>query len=587
MTGSQVFTRLVRECLHFPGRLLAVFLSLLCLDGAQLYLTWLVKRWVEEAVLNRDDTGLRWLMVTGTLVTVAAVVAVFVSRYMLNSVNQRMLQRMRDALHQRLMGMGVTAVRQFPSGEWMSRFFNDAGALSGFVRDILKRLIGEGAIFIGAIAMMFYLQWRLALATCVLVPMVGVLLDRLGGVIRHRGSAAQSAIGNLSAALNEQLLGLTTIKGFQTERVEHQRFVRHNAGYRREVMGSEWWTALLMTLVWLITGVGFLLVVWYGTRKVLRGQVLPADLLAFCLYAFQTVEPLRRLSEVQGMLQRAIAAAARVYEVIDAGEAEPEGIATFSGTVRGEVRLEHLEFRYRAEEPVIEGVDLCIAPHETVALVAASGGGKSTLASLLSRFADPQRGRILIDGVSLGALRLAALRRAVCVVEQNPFIFSGPLIDNIRYGSWQAPLRAIDAAVALAGLRPLVNSLPGGLHAVLEEAGHDLSGGQKQRIALARAIVRNPAVLVLDEATSALDSDTEGQMFAQLDDWLRQRTVLVMAHRLSTVSRFGRVVVLHAGRVIGDGSIDELLRTCPTFVQLFAEQLAPLGWSRNAAAGAA
>jgi len=275
MTGSQVFTRLVRECLHFPGRLLAVFLSLLCLDGAQLYLTWLVKRWVEAAVLNRDDTGLRWLMVTGTLVTVAAVVAVFVSRYMLNSVNQRMLQRMRDALHQRLMGMGVTAVRQFPSGEWMSRFFNDAGALSGFVRDILKRLIGEGAIFIGAIAMMFYLQWRLALATCVLVPMVGVLLDRLGGVIRHRGSAAQSAIGNLSAALKERLLGLTTIKGFQTERVEHQRFVRHNAGYRREVMGSEWWTALLMTLVWLITGVGLLLVVWYGTRKVLRGQVLP------------------------------------------------------------------------------------------------------------------------------------------------------------------------------------------------------------------------------------------------------------------------------------------------------------------------
>jgi len=584
MTGSQVFARLVRECLHFPGRLVAVFLSLLCLDAAQLYLTWLVKRWVEEAVLNRDGTGLRWVMVTGTLVTVVAVGAVFVSRYMLNSVNQRMLQRMRDALHQRLMVMGVDAVRRLPTGEWMSRFFNDAGALSGFVRDILKRLIGEGAIFVGAIVMMFYLQWRLALATCVIVPLVAALLERLGAVIRHRGSAAQGAVGDLSAALNEQLFGLSTIKGFQTERFEHERFARHNAAYRREVMGGEWWTALLMTLVWLITGVGFLLVVWYGTHEVLRGEVLPADLLAFCLYAFQTVEPLRRLSEVQGMLQRAIAAAARVYEVTDGSAAEPDGAATFPVPVRGDLRFEHVAFRYRHGEPVLEGIDLRIAPHETVALVAASGGGKSTLAGLLSRFADPQRGRILLDGIALNTLQLAVLRRAVCVVEQNPFIFSGPLIDNLRYGSWDAPRDAIDAAVALAGLGSLVAALPGGLHSVLQEAGRDLSGGQKQRIALARAIVRNPAVLVLDEATSALDSDTEGQMFAQLGHWLRQRTVLVMAHRLATVSRFRRVVVLDGGRVVGDGSVDHLLRTCPTFVQLFAEQLAPLAAPRHVAA---
>ena len=235
---------------------------------------------------------------------------------------------------------------------------------------------------------------------------------------------------------------------------------------------------------------------------------------------------------------------------------------------------------------MLDDLTLRVAPHETAALVAASGGGKSTLAGLLVRFTDPQRGAILLDGVDIRALRLADLRHAVCVVEQDPFIFSGPLIENIRYGSPHASRTTIDAAVARAGLEALVSTLPGGLHASLQEAGGDLSGGQKQRIALARAIVRDPAVLVLDEATSALDSDTEGQIFAGLDQWLRRRTVLVMAHRLATISRFERVIVLQGGRVVGDGSVAELLRSCAAFGELFAEQLTPLGWPQSAAVGA-
>jgi subfamily B ATP-binding cassette protein MsbA len=425
----------------------------------------------------------------------------------------------------------------------------------------------------------------LALIGCVLVPLVGVLLSRIGEVIRSRGAAAQRKVGELNATLSEQLRGLTTIKGFQTETRERARFARENAGYRREVMRSEWWTAMLMTLVWLVTGIGLLTILWYGTGQVFRGTATPGQLFAFVLYAVQTVEPLRRLSEVQAMLQRALAAAARVYDVIATPQPEPEGVLPLGKEVHGALRCEQLGFRYRADEPVLDDLTLRIAPRETVAIVAASGGGKSTFAGLLVRFVDPQYGCILLDGIDIRMLRLADLRRAICVVEQDPFIFSGPLIENVRYGSPHASRATVEAAVLRAGLVPLVSTLPGGLQASLQEAGGNLSGGQKQRIALARAIVRDPAVLVLDEATSALDSDTEGQIFSGLEQWLRQRTVLVMAHRLATISRFERIVVLQGGRVVGDGSIAGLVQGCAAFAELFAEQLTPLGWPHEAAVG--
>jgi ABC-type multidrug transport system fused ATPase/permease subunit len=572
LSGTQIFQRLVRECSSSPMRLTVALISLLGVAVGQLYLTWLVKLWAEGPVLRGDRAMLDGILTRGAV---------------LNSINQRMVERLRAALHAHLLAVGVMEVRQRPNGEWLSRVFNDAGALSGFVRDVLKRLVGEGVVLVGALAMMFYLQWRLALIGCLLVPLVGVLLSRLGDVIRRRGAASQRKAGELSATLSEQLRGLTTIKGFQMESGEHERFVRQNARYRREVLRSEWWTAVLMTMVWFVTGIGLLAILRYGTLQVLGAASTPGQLFAFVLYAVQTVEPLRRLSEVQAMLQRALAAAARVFEVIDAPHGEPQGTLQLPTPARGDLRLEEICFRYRADKPVLDGLALRIAPRETVALVAASGGGKSTLASLLLRVIDPQRGRILMDGLDIRAVRLADLRRAVCVVEQDPFTFSGPLIENIRYGSPHASAATIDAAVARAGLEPMVRALPGGLHASLQEAGGDLSGGQKQRIALARAIVRDPSLLVLDEATSALDSDAEAQIFTGLADWLRRRTVLVMAHRLATVARFERIVVLQAGHVVGDGSVAHLLQSCPAFGELFAEQLTLLGWPRAAAVGVA
>ena len=589
-SGAHVLARLIRECIRFPGRLAVICVSLVLLGGARLYVTWLVKLG-EAPLMAGDMTTIVGLMTKGGAAAAVMILAMFASRYGLASVNQCLVQQLRDTAQRRILTMQSVALREFQSGELVSRLFNDAGVLSAFVQDILKRLIGETMILVGALAMMFYLQWWLALFTCAIVPPAALLLSRLGRVIRRRGILAQQEIGTLTATFNEQLRGVTTIKGFQTEAFEHARFVGQDASYRRQMMRGERWSAILVTTVSLVAASGLFAILGYGTRQVVAGHATPGELLVFSLYAVQTIVPLRRLSDVHGLLQRAIAAAQRIYDVIDFEPFEPgawsPAIASAPPPLRGDVQFERLSFRYRPDTAVLDHFDLRIPPHETVALVAASGGGKSTLASLLVRFVEPNAGRILLDGVELRALPVDAVRRRICVVEQEPFIFSGPLLDNIRYGSWQAPRATIESAVALAGLERLVSALPGGLHARLDEVGRDLSGGQKQRIALARAIVRDPAVLVLDEATSALDSDTERQVFTRLAAWLARRTVLIMAHRLSTISRFDRVVVLEGGQVVGDGSVPELLQHCPAFSRLFAEQLAPLGALREAGDAAA
>jgi len=573
------FARLVRECASFPGHLVLVTITLAALGGAQLYLTWLAKLWSEGPLANGDRQAMTGLLGRAVVTSGVLVLGLFASRYVLRSLNQYLVELLRDRAQRRLLEVELVAARRFPTGELMSRLFNDAGVLSEFVREILRRAIGESLVVVGALAMAFYLNWRLAVVMSIVGPAVALMLSNWGRLIRRRSEDAQREVGRLSAVLSEQLAGLSTIKGFQTEDHELRRFASQDSFYRRHMLRAEFSMASMTSAVWVVTCAGLMGVVWYGTRQVFSGAVTRAELLAFCLYAVQTIEPLRRLSEVQGLLQRSLAAAARVFEIIDLPLREEQAGARLSRPVQGALSFRNVEFKYDDERPVLNRLNLEIGPRETVALVAASGGGKSTLASLLLRFREPQHGRILLDGVDLREVALADLRRVLCVAEQEPFVFSGSLGDAITYGSFDAPRERVEFAVKLAGLEDFVRSLPRGLDSYLAEGGRNLSGGQKQRIALARTVVRDPAILVLDEATSALDGETEREIFAQMEAWLAQRTVIVMSHRLATITRFPRIIVLQDGVVVGDGKAQELLEVNAAFRSMFAEQLAPLAGS--------
>jgi subfamily B ATP-binding cassette protein MsbA len=566
------FLRLIRECLHSPVRLAFAVAGFGVLGAGRLALTWLVKLWVEGPLATHDPSEVRRLIAEAAALTVGMFVALTSSRILLAAVNQDLLERLRVRAATRLFEVEVSTVRRLPVGEWVSRVFSDADALGGFVENVVKRLLGDGLVAVGAVAMMFWLDYRLAIAIAALVPVLALLLAAVGRSIRRWTSVARKEIGAATAAMTEQLHGLTTIKGFQSEGAEAARFGNMVAAFRRRAMGAEVWSSLLVGTVFLATGLGLLGVVAFGSREILAHRLTQGALLAFCLYAVQAIEPMRRLSDLHGMLQKALVSAQRVYEVTDLEPREAVGGRAIPRPVRGELHLERVGFRYRETEPILESVTLRVSRGEPIALVSASGGGKSTITRLLLRFETPRAGHIRLDGREITELRLADLRQAVCVVEQDAFLFAGTVSENLRYGSPAASESRVEAAAESAGLGPLLASFPGGLRARLAEGARDLSGGEKQRLALARAILRDPAVLVLDESLSALDSESEGGIFDRLGEWLSRRTVVVMTHRLSTVVRFPRVVLLERGRVAADGPPARLLTGDSGFSDLFAEQ---------------
>ncbi len=572
-----LFGRLLREHLAFPASLCFAVLSMAVLAGAQLYLVWLVKAVVEGPLASGDRGALNGLILHGALVVSVATVTLLLSRYLIASVSQRVVERLRNSEVQRLLTLEVPQLVELASGDLLARVVGDATALSGFFGAIARRVVRDGIVVVGSLTMLFVLDWRLALMICTLVPLTGLLLSRLGAVVRRWGGSARRTTGTLGALLNEQLHGFATIKGFQAEAFELARFRTQNASVRRELLRTELWSAVLVASIFVSTGVGLVATVWYGTSQLASGAISAGALLAFCLFAGQVVEPLRRLSEIQSTLQgQVVTAASRVYEIIDLPGAAPSCGLRLAPPSGGRLSLERVSFGYRRGESVLRQVSVTIAPRERVALVGTTGAGKSTLASLLVRFHVPSVGRISLDGRDLADYSVDGLRRAICLLQQEPFLFSGPLIGNLRYGSWYAPREAVAGAVRLTRLETLVGRLPCGLDTPLREAGRQLSGGEKQRIALVRAILRDPGVLILDEATSAMDGETEAAIYGRLEAWLRQRTVIAIGHRLSTISRFPRVIVLDQGQIVGDGSVDDLVVSCPAFRGLFADQLEAL-----------
>jgi subfamily B ATP-binding cassette protein MsbA len=553
MSEPSPFRRLLRECLRFRGRLALAVAGFAALGAGRLALTWLVKEWVEGPVSARDAAAAQALLVRALVLTLAMFAALFAARAFLASAGQRLVEELRGRAVARLLDVELASARRFPAGEWLSRVFGDAGALAGFADVAVKRLLGDGLVALGAIAAMFWLDFRLALTVAAIVPLFAALLAVIGRAIRRRAARSQRGIGTATALLAEQIDGLSTIKGYGAEDREKSRFARANAAFRREIVAAETWSALLVAAVFLATGLGLLAAIDFGTREIVSGRVTQGALLAFCLYAVQAIEPMRRLSDVHALLQRALASAERVFEAIDLAPIESGDGNPLADPVRGELEFDRVVFGYAGREPLLEGASFRLAAGESAALISPSGEGKTTIARLLQRFESPASGGIRIDGADAAGLRLPDLRRAVCVVEQESFLFSGTLLENVRYAAPSASRADAIRAGERAGLSPLAAGLPGGWDGGVDEAARNLSGGERQRVALARAILRNPSILVLDEATSALDEESEEALFEEIGGWLAGRTVLAIAHRLSTVGRFPRVILLEDGRVSADG----------------------------------
>jgi ABC-type multidrug transport system fused ATPase/permease subunit len=498
----------------------------------------------------------------------------FGDQYLRHTLGERFIYDLRVQLYGYLQRLSLSFFERTSTGELMSRLTNDVNSLEDFVThgssltmvDLL-RLLGTGVV-------LFVLDWRLALAALAPMPFLAMGLRWFNRKVRPTYRQVRARLGDINAQLQDNLAGIRVIQAFGQEEAQLERFAAEShAYYRARVRAIRTWASFFPAFRF-VASLGPVLVLTVGAWLIIGDRASLGTLVAFLSYTASFYEPLHRLTEVDNVLQQAIAAAERIFELLDCQPEvrdAPDAIALEE--VRGEVRFEDVHFRYGDGDEVLHDVTFTMAPGEVVALVGPSGAGKTSIANLLCRFYDPAHGRVFLDGHDLRKIRLDCLRRHVAVVLQDTFLFNGTVRENIAFAKPDATDEEIIAAARAAYAHEFIEQLPQGYDTEIGERGVRLSGGQKQRLALARAILANPRVLILDEATSSVDAEAEFLIQQALQEVLKGRTALIIAHRLSTIRHADKIIALEGGRIREVGDHRELLRRGGLYSQLYRRQV--------------
>ncbi|HTD78942.1 MAG TPA: ABC transporter ATP-binding protein [Chloroflexota bacterium] len=504
-------------------------------------------------------------------------------------VGQRVMYDLRMQIFGRLQQLPLAFFDRNPVGRLMTRLTNDVDALNEMLTDGAVAIFGDIFTLLGIVGVLLWLNWRLALVTFVILPVLAVFMSFFRRAMRDSYRQVRTRLARLNAYIAENISGTQIVQLFNREQRNFAAFDALNLDYLGANLRSLFYFALFYPTVSVLSSVAIALIVWYGGGNVLapaaggsRG-VLPAltlgSLVAFLSYADRFFVPIRDLSEKYNILQGAMAASERIFGLLDEPETivdPPEPVPL--GEVRGEVEFHNVWFSYNPDEWVLKDVSFAIKPGESVAIVGATGAGKTSLIALLSRFYDVQRGAILVDGHDVREVAQAALRRHIGVVLQDPFIFSGTIAGNIRLHEDSISDERVRAAARFVNADGFISELPQGYDTPVRERGAGLSVGQKQLLAFARAIAFNPEILlVLDEATSSVDTETEALIQDALARLMQGRTSIIIAHRLSTIRNVDRIIVLHKGRVVEQGTHEELLARAGIYRNLYELQYQSAG----------
>jgi ATP-binding cassette subfamily B protein len=476
----------------------------------------------------------------------------------------------RDGIFRRALELDARYHDSVGAGELISRASNDA-ELVARLYDAIGHTVGYVLTAVGACVVMLFLDWRLALVVIAPLPFLSVGFGRYSTRYARRATVNQAQLAELTTLAEETVTGIRVVKGLGAGPALEQRFRRRSADVVESALGVAAVDAVFLPALQALPMLGILAVLWYGSHLVLAHEMKVGILTTFFLYVGMLVNPLRTVGERVGTVQRAVAAAARVVEVLSAEPYVVEAAQPVAFPSRGDVRFDDVRFGYGdGDLPALDGLTLTIPEGTSLALVGATGSGKSTAAALLARFYDPEGGRVSVGGVDVRAIRLADLRRAVGIVFAETFLFGDSVRENLGLGAPDADLDAVRNAARLAGASEFVERLPEGYDTVLGERGLSLSGGQRQRIAIARAILADPKVLILDDATSAVDATKEHEIREALAEVMQGRTTLVIAHRPATIALADRVALVEDGRVVEEGTHAELTARSERYRRLLA-----------------
>lgn len=568
-----LYLRILSYIKPYMHRLIfAMFCTIMAAAG-NLYIPWIIKDMIDEVLADKNGTMLNWIA--------ASIIAIFVVRglfwygqnYLMSYVGQSVIIDIRAAVFKKLQRLSVSFYDKNKTGTIMSYVTNDVNALQSAMVENTIEMITEGFILIGSVVAMIYLDWRLTLFTVCTFPVVLWFMEFFGKKIRKTGGRIQECTADITSVLQESVASVRVIKSFVREDYEVDRFdVENRANFRANMKNAQL-MATLTPVVELVAAIGVTMIIWYGGNNVINGTITAGSLVAFLTYAVNISNPIKRLTRVIGNIQKALAAAQRVFMIIDM----PEEIAESRDAkqlpeVSGKVEFQNVSFAYDDKGNVITDLSFSVKPGEVIAIVGPSGAGKSTIANLLPRFYDVNKGDIKIDGHSVREVTLDSLREQVGIVPQETMLFNGSVYNNILYGRLDATKEEIEAAAKAANAHDFIMQLTDGYETKLGDRGVNLSGGQRQRIAIARAILKNPRILILDEATSALDTESERVVQEALDRLMVGRTSFVIAHRLSTVKNADKILVLEKGNLVESGTHDELLALDGLYAHLYKIQ---------------
>ncbi|RJQ76907.1 MAG: ABC transporter ATP-binding protein [Desulfobacteraceae bacterium] len=557
------------------GRLILAGLCSLLVGLTTTAMGYLIKPVIDDIFVSKSSTGLVMLPFAIMFVFLFRGLGQYGQQFFLSFVGEDVIRQLRNQLYDRIQDLPISFFQKERTGVLISRITNDVTMLKTMVSTAVSGVLQDTFSIIGLTAVIFHLNWRMAILALIVLPLAFFPIFKLGRRVRKISKSCQTAIAELTAFLHETLAGTKIVKAFGMEGHEKKRFFTKTGELFKLEIKSVRVRAISSPLMEIISGIGIAFVIWFGGWEVLRGETTAGEFLSFLSCVILLYGPVKKLSHLNNSIQQGLAATDRIYDVIETQSdiRDPDNPRPIPQGTHS-IHFKDVRFSY-GEKPVLQGIDLAIKGGSVLALVGMSGGGKTTIANLIPRFFDVSGGSICLDGIDIRQFKVDDLRKQIAIVTQEPILFNETVRENILYGNPQAPDQAIRSAAQAAYAHDFIERFPRGYDTVIGELGGRLSGGEKQRLCIARALLKDAPILILDEATSALDAEAEGIVQKALENLMRGRTTIVIAHRLSTIAGADQIAVVVDGRIIEIGTHSDLMVRNGEYTKLY-ERISPV-----------